>query len=201
MKNGLIVTVLCLSLLSGCSKSGKTSEKSAPAVPAATEHAGKAGSIQNPDYYGLIEEYRTILKDDPNNLAAVIALGNAYFDSDQWKRAIMMYEHALRIDPRNADVRTDMGTAYRNIGMPDRALAEYLTALRHDPAHLNARYNLGVVYAHDKKNYKAAVHIWQELLQLAPNHPFADSMRRCITTYGKMEKTGAINTATTEGCQ
>lgn len=198
MINVLIMVVLCLPLLPGCSK---TNERNSPAIPVATEHAGNAGRLQSPDYYGLIEEYRAILKDDPNNLAAIIALGNAYFDSDQWKRAIMMYEHALRIDPRNADVRTDMGTAYRNIGMPDQALAEYLIALKHEPAHLNARYNMGIVYAHDKKNYAAATHIWEELLRLAPNHPYADSMRRCIATYGKMNSMDKTDRADVEGCQ
>jgi tetratricopeptide (TPR) repeat protein len=185
MKNILITLVLCLSLLPGCAK---TDEKKSPALSAATEHPQKLEDSRNPNYPGLIEEYRTILAEDPNNLAAIVALGNAYFDSGQWKRAIKMYEHALRIDPRNADVRTDMGTSYRNIGMPDRALAEYFATLRQEPAHLNARYNMGIIYAYDKKDYKAAIHIWEELLRLAPNFPHADSMRSCIITFRKADK-------------
>jgi len=60
----------------------------------------------------LIEEYRAILSEDPNNFAALVALGNAYHDSGRRNDAITMYEYALRTDPGNADVRTDMGTAY-----------------------------------------------------------------------------------------
>ncbi len=146
------------------------------------------GELQSPYYSGLIEEYRRILAEDPNSLAAITALGNAYFDNGQWKDAITIYEHALLINPGDADVRTDLGTAYRNIGMADRALAEYRIALKHDPGHLNARYNTGVVYAMNKKNYREAIRIWEDLLKIAPNYPQAEQMRSMIMTFNKAPK-------------
>ena len=185
MKNVFIMAAVCLLLVSAC---GKTDTKKAPAVSAATDQPLKRDASLVPNYSGLIEEYRTILQEDPNNLAAIIALGNAYFDDAQWKQAITMYEHALLLDSRNADVRTDMGTAYRNIGMMDRALAEYRTALTYDRGHLNARYNMGVIFASNKKDYKAAVRVWKELLKLAPNYPHAETIRSAIMT---LEKPGA----------
>jgi len=154
----------------------------------ATERAPEEGESQTPYYSGLIEEYRTILAEDPNNLAAITALGNAYFNNGQWSEAITMYERALLINPKDADVRTDLGTAYRNTGMTDRALAEYRTALEHDPGHLTARYNTGVVYASNKKNYKEAIRIWEELLKIAPNYPEAEQMKSMIMTLKKALK-------------
>jgi tetratricopeptide (TPR) repeat protein len=177
MKNVIILMILVLPLLPGCRRA---EEKKPFSIPAAIEHSQKLDSVQGPDYNGLIEEYRSILAEDPDNFAALVGMGNAYFDSSQWKKAITMYEHALMLFPRNADVRTDMGTAYRNLGLADRALAEYRIALEHEPGHLNARYNIGIVLAHDKKNYQAAIHIWEELLQLAPNSPYADHIRANI---------------------
>jgi tetratricopeptide (TPR) repeat protein len=184
MKSVMVAAAVCLALLSGCRKAD---EKMPPAVPAAVVHASKSES-QNPYYYGLIEEYRTILAEDPNNLAAIVALGNAYFDSGQWQEAIRLYERALKINPRNADVHTDMGTAYRNLGMPNRALAEYRRALDLEPGHVNAHYNLGIVYAYDVKDYAAAIHVWEKLLRLSPNHPQADQMRSSIATFRKALK-------------
>lgn len=185
MKIFFITVVFFLPLLYGC---GKTDDKKVTVVPAGPEQAKKNDDIQSPYYYGLIEEYRTTLAEDPNNLAAIIGLGNAYYDSGQWKKAIMMYEHALLIDPRNTDVRTDMGTVYRNIGNADRALKEYRIALEHEPGHLYARYNMGIVYAHDKKDYRAAIRVWEQLLKLAPNFPHADDVRANIAAYHKMFK-------------
>jgi tetratricopeptide (TPR) repeat protein len=174
-----IMAVLCLPLLFGCSKA---EEKKSPPVLAKPGQAAKTEEARAPHYHGLVEEYQAILVQDPRNLAALVALGNAYFDSGEWKKAISTYEQALLIEPRNADVRTDMGTSYRQTGMPDRALAEYRLALQYEPAHLNARYNMGIVLAYDKKNYRAAIRIWEDLLKLAPNFPHADRIRSNIAS-------------------
>jgi len=178
----LIGAALCLSLLFGCER---REEPKSPIVSPATDHARNSADPQGPYYHGLIEEYRAVLAGDPRNLAALIALGNAYFDTGHWKAAITFYDHALMLDPQNADVRADMGTAYRNMGMSDRALAEYHRVLQQDPGHVNARYNLGIVYAFDKKDHAAAIHAWEELLKLAPNHPQADYIRSTIATFKK----------------
>ena len=180
------VAALCffLALAAGCRDAG---DKKPAVVPTAAVHAPKSQAL-DPYYYGLIEEYRTILAEDPTNLAAVIALGNAYFDSAQWGDAVRMYERAVELDPRNADVITDLGTAYRNLGKPDRAIAEYRRALGLEPAHLNARYNLGVVYAYDLKDYARAIRLWEDLLRLAPNYPEAKAIQAHITAIKKSQQ-------------
>ena len=189
MKRTLSAAAILFVLLSGCRD---IDEKKSAVVAAEAVHEHQPVESQTPYFYGLIEEYQTVLAEDPSNLAAVIGLGNAYFDSGAWRDAIARYERALKLDPRNADVRTDMGTCYRYLGMPERALAEYRRALEYEPGHLNARYNMGIVYAYDMKNYTVAIHIWQELLRLSPNHPHADYMRMCITTFRKtLRKAGS----------
>ncbi len=172
----------------GCSKA----DEKKPGNASGPQNGGeKSEGFQAPYYYGLIHEYKTILAEDPHNLAAIIALGNAYYDSGHWKEAAMLYERALVLDPRNADVRTDMGTAFRNMGMPDRALDEYRMALAHEPAHQNARYNMGIVYAYDKKDYATAVRVWEDLLRMFPNNPHADYMRSSIVTFNRTLQKGS----------
>lgn len=177
----LLLAVLLLP--AGCSRND-TGMK----APAEAEGSGEAAETRAPYYHGLIREYESILAQDPKNLAAVIALGNAYYDSGQWKQAVGVYERALALDPRNTDVRSDMGTAYRNMGLPDKAIAEYRAALKYEPGHQNARYNLGVVYAYDKRDYAEAIHVWEDLLRIAPNHPQSENMRSCIVTFRKVVK-------------
>ena len=188
MQNLLAVAVLLLALPAGC---GKPQDKKPSPAPRTVEGVKKPGEARTPYYPGLIEEYRTILAEDPHNFVALIGSGNAYYDSGEWKKATSMYEQALAIDPRNADVRADMGTAYLNLGMPDRAIAEYRLALQHEPGHLNARYNLGIVYANNKKDYAAAIRVWEEILKIAPNYPRADHLRAMIEAL----KTGKTKAA------
>ncbi len=175
------VALCCLA----CGACRNTEEKKASNIPTAVDHVSKSEKSQTPYYYGLIEEYQTTLLQDPNNLAALIGLANAYSESGAWREAITQYERVLRLDPRNADVHTDLGTAYRNIGYPDRALAEYRLALQYEPGHVNARYSLGLLYAFNLHNHPAAIRIWEELLRIAPNHPQAEFMRNNIDVFRK----------------
>ncbi len=184
MKTPHVAALCFLVLVSACRDAG---DKKPAVVPAAAVHVPKAEGL-DPYYYGLIEEYRTILAEDPNNLAAVVALGNAYFDSAQWREAVRMYERAVELEPRNADVITDLGTAYRNLGKPERAISEYRRALALEPGHLNARYNLGVVYAYDFRDYARAIRLWEDLLRLAPNYSEAKTIQARIAALKKMQR-------------
>jgi len=178
MKKAFIMSALCLLLLLfGCRK---TETRKTPGAPPL---APVQADSQAPYYPGLIEEYRANLAEDPNNLAALIALGNAYFDNGQWTEAITKYNRALLSNPKDADVRTNLGTAYLNLGMTDRALAEYRAVLEYDPGHLDARYNTGLVYAAKKKKYREAIRVWEDLLKIAPNYPAAEQMKSMIMTF------------------
>ncbi len=155
-----------------------------PAHQATTER-------EKPYYDGLIEEYKNILAEDPNNLASLIGLAHAYAGGNQWNKASSLYEHALRFDPHNADLHADLGIACRSAGQIDRALSEFRKAVDSDPLHQTARFQMGTVYAYDKKNYPAAIRVWEELLHIAPHHAEAEYMKHCIVKFGELTKKDA----------
>jgi cytochrome c-type biogenesis protein CcmH/NrfG len=189
MKKVFIIAFLCFPLLLGCTNVDATRS---PAPPIAAGHSQNSGQSQGPDYAGLIEEYRSMLQEDPRNLAAIIALGNAYLNNRRWSDAIRLYEQSLESDPRNAEVYTNMGTAYRYVGKPVRAIAAYRQAVNNDPGNMDARYNMGAVYAFDMKQYDTALHLWEDLLRLAPNYPLAGNMRALMGAFRKaLQKAGS----------
>ncbi len=112
---------------------------------------------------------QTLLRDDPKNLNALIELGNAYFDTDQFDKAIESYSRALEIDQKNADVRTDLGIMYRRKKDFDRAIVEFKKAAELDSKHINSRYNLGIVLLHDKGDIKGAINAWEDFLRHEQN--------------------------------
>lgn len=118
------------------------------------------------DYEEAIRLAQSVLEKDPRNLEALIALGNAYFDTDRYQEAIDAYSRALAIDPKNADVRTDMGIMYRRLGQFDKALEAFRQAALDQPLHVNSRFNLGVVLKYDKKDYQGAIEAWEDFLRL-----------------------------------
>lgn len=127
---------------------------------------------------GEIAQAEEIVKKEPQNLQALIHLGNLYFDSNQHRKAIDTYQRALAIDPKNADVRTDMGIMYRAMGDYDRAVKEFREAAANDPNHKNSRFNAGVVLQYDKKDIKGAIAAWEEFLKVEPTGERADQVRK-----------------------
>lgn len=116
-----------------------------------------------------IDQLEAVVTKEPQNLQALISLGNLYFDSHQPQKAISAYERALAIDPKNPDVRTDLGTMYREIKDYDRAVREFREAARLDPSHKNSRFNLAIVLQMDKKDIQGAIAAWQDYLRVDPS--------------------------------
>ena len=140
----------------------ETAAPSAPAVPSEEEIRALEGA----------------LKADPNNLRALITLGNKYFDARRNQKAIDVYARALTIDPKNPDVRTDMAVMYRGLKDYDRAVKELREAARQDPRHVNSRYNLGIILLHDKKDVKGAIEAWEDCLKAGASGEQAQTIRQ-----------------------
>jgi cytochrome c-type biogenesis protein CcmH/NrfG len=135
-----------------------------------------------------INMLESAVRTDPNNLDALVRLGNIYFDANQPQKAIEAYERALKINPKNSDVRTDMAIMYRNLKDYDRAIAELKQAAADDPKHGNSRYNLGIILLHDKKDFKGAITAWESFLKIEPVGERADMIRGRLAQLREMAK-------------
>lgn len=164
-------------------------EEKIPGLPTSIKPpSSPAGPALSADMQKQISVLKSILKDDPKNLKALVELGNLYFDADQLDPAIEAYSKALEIDPNNADVLTDRGIMFRRKGNFDRAIAEFQKAAQIAPKHVNSRYNLGIVLLHDKGDIKEAIKAWEEYLKVESTGPRADNIRKQIEKMKSMAK-------------
>jgi tetratricopeptide (TPR) repeat protein len=125
---------------------------------------------------------RAMVQTNPQDLTALVQLGNLYYDHGRYRDAIEWYGKALDIDPKNPDVRTDRGTSYWNLGQADAAIAEFNKALESDPSHAQTLYNLGVVYLNGKNNPAETRKIWERLLATNPNYPERAKLQQQIAS-------------------
>jgi tetratricopeptide (TPR) repeat protein len=135
-----------------------------------------------------IDNYKEILRKDPNNLQALIGIGNLYYDTKQDLLAIGNYEKALALDPTNANVRTDMAVCLRRSGNFDRAIEELKKAISANPRHAQSRYNLGVILIHDKQDVEGGLKAWEGLLENVPDYPYRNSLRDEISRLRSAER-------------
>jgi len=165
MKKILFLVMVTAFALAGCQR-----EEDRP-VTGGPPGASPLGAEQE------IKLLQSVLKEDPDNLNALIRMGNASMDTARYAEAIEAYGRALSIDPSNTDVRVDMGVCYRNNGRPDIAEKEFRKAIEQNPRHAIAHLNLGVVLAYDMQKPREAVAMFERYLELAPNAPNADAIR------------------------
>ena len=125
------------------------------------------------------------LKADPNNAATLTNLGNIYYDAKQYLTAIQYYERSLKTQPADTSVRTDLGTAYWYNGDPDTAIAQFQKALSYEPNKADTLLNLGIVELQGKRDAKAAVAAWQQLLQANPGYQNKDKVLQLIADAQK----------------
>lgn len=129
--------------------------------------------------------YQQILKSKPNDVQALIGLGNLYFDVENYQSAIDKYRQVLKIEPKNLDVRSDMGVAYFKLGMTDIAITELRRVLIDNPNHAIAHFNLGVVYWQGKGDAENAIRGFNAYLTIFPDGPLSEAARQNIN---KIEK-------------
>ncbi len=125
-----------------------------------------------------IADLKKMVSMAPDNMEALVKLGDAYMDSGDFANAVDSYQKALKTGPPNPDVVTDIGTCYRRLGKPDKAVESYQEALKIDPNHAMAMFNMGIVLRHDLKNPQAALKIWEQFLEKFGDTPHAVQMVR-----------------------
>ena len=152
-----------------------TATTTVPAAPAASREGSSAPQLATPAQLKEMADTQAApllekLKVDPSNPGLLSALGNLYYDAQQYPVAADYYAQALQSKPGDAAVRTDMGTAFWFMGNADKAIAEFDQALTYVPNNPNTLFNLGLVKWKGKKDAAGAIAAWERLLATDPNY-------------------------------
>lgn len=140
-----------------------------------------------------------MLATNPQNVQALVALGNEYFDAGNHEKAVEFYQRAIRIQPSNPDVLTDMGISYRKLGKIPEAVNAFRMATEVDPQHSIALFNLGLVLRDDLKDYRGALTAWEAFLKKSGDSPHAVMVRPWVKQL--QEKLGADASSDDKGAR
>jgi tetratricopeptide (TPR) repeat protein len=149
-----------------------------PNAPATAAAAGAGGGAAGGD---RVQEIDAALQKDPESPKLLTALGNAYYDREDWDGAIRAYEKARRKAAGDPNLLSDLGAAYRNRGEFKRAIALFEKARAADPDHWQSLLNLVLIHAFDTRDAGAARRHFAELKRRYPEVPNLDRIEKQIT--------------------
>ena len=96
-------------------------------------------------------------------------MGNALFQKNLFKEALVEYKEAIRLRPNYPDIRNRLGELYLRRGQYGLAEEEFLTALKINPRYISALLNLAECYRlHSEMLLHKAEEEYHKVLQLDP---------------------------------
>lgn len=176
---------------------GSPPQVASPADFAASSEADQQAALKTRNLE-RIKQLKLALKNEPDNVEILVALGNLYFDVGQHLEAIEHYDTALKINPKQIGVLVDTGIMYRRTRQFEKALEMFDTALKIDDKFINAILNKAVVYKYDLGDYTNSLAMFKKFMDVAaPGHPAAESARLEVDFLENELKEG--RTGPTEG--
>lgn len=117
----------------------------------------------------------------PNQAAANINLGLAYFGKGDYLKALSQLRWVVANYPREPQGRFNLGRVYFAMDKVELAMDEFKKALELNPDYANAYYNLGLAYL-KLKDSSAAMSAFQEVLRIAPDSEIGQLSKEYLHT-------------------
>lgn len=116
---------------------------------------------------------------NPDNVDAMIELGDIYFDGNRYQEAIATFNKAEQIAPTNIHILNDLGILHMRTGNYETALAKFDAVLSIDPTHSHSLYYVGLVNRNMGDTDKA-LQAFEQVLSLSPDQQLAEAVRQEI---------------------
>lgn len=126
--------------------------------------AGMGGAMNGA--MSRVREYMDRVEKNPDDVEALVGLGNSFLMMRAWDRALEPLEKARRLAPDDVTVLKAVGIAYFNKADYAKATECYEGVLKLDPNDTLALFNLGVIYKHYSQKPEEAGTYFEKVLEL-----------------------------------
>ncbi|MCD6386581.1 tetratricopeptide repeat protein [Candidatus Sumerlaeota bacterium] len=141
------------------------------------KHYGSMAATDKRDKESALQQYREILKIQPDDFDAHYQIAATLLDEQKWDMAIEELNKLLQLNPKNVDVLNMLGWALLNAGQVDAAFNAWKKSLQIDPKNAATRDNL--IRAHlslgkrlrENGLYTPALVHFKALLKYLPRSP------------------------------
>ena len=96
------------------------------------------------NYPAAEQEFQAVLRQEPNNIAAIVNLGILYARTNRTDKAVAEYKKALQLSPNDEPILLNLGLVYLKQEFHSKALPYFARVVALDPKNLQARQLLAV---------------------------------------------------------
>ncbi len=132
-------------------------------------------AIEDGDLARGVEVLAALADEEPENLAAAVNLGAAYFTLGRNEDAAAQFERAHRLDPDSPRIALNLAAAKSALDEIDEAIDLLLRVLEMDPQYRDCHYNLAIAYWRKERLPEAMAELEMEIA-LHPDHELARRM-------------------------
>jgi cytochrome c-type biogenesis protein CcmH/NrfG len=143
-----------------------------------------------------VRALRAEVRAEPTDVAARLALAQAYLGSQNGRAALAQYQEAAKLDPTNPEPFAYSGWLIRLQGFPDQGLTLIDKAISIRPDYPDARFFKGVILFRDKSQPDAAIAEFQRYLVAAPDSPLAPQVRQLLAQAVEAGTSGSSTSTT-----
>jgi len=113
-------------------------------------------------------------------IPSLLQLAHVALDQGRLDEARRVYGRVLAREARNVEAITHVGAILYQEGRVDEALVKVEEAVRIDPSYIHAHWDRTQYLFHGKQDFPAAVRAAEAFLQVVPNGPDAESIRKLM---------------------
>lgn len=176
---GLVAVLAVIAVIAGIYQIGKPpAADTAAAAPTASQPTqGQPAASQEPTLdQAKVAELTGRLQSDPNDVAALFDLGNAYYQADDYQQASEWYQKVIDVNPTDEKGLIALGATSFNLGDLAKAEQTWDKAAELYPTNPEVHYDLGFLYMTTRRmdQMQAA---WAKVVELAPDSEFAKAVQ------------------------
>jgi len=137
-----------------------------------------------------IEALAEVVQEDPENFAARVNLGTAYYSTGEYVAAVRQFEAARELKADAPKVLLNLAAAKSALDQLDEAIDLLLQVLEIDPQMRDVHYNLAIAYWRKGRMPEAMAELEMELA-LHPDHEGAKAAAEQIRAQAGIENPDA----------
>ena len=149
-----------------------------PATPPSATSAGAPPSAIMTEIE--LQALRQVAAREDAPTPSLLQLAHQALDQGRLDEARRVYERVLAREPRNVEAITHVGGVLYQEGRVDEALAKVEAALRIDPRYIHAHWDRTQYLFYGKRDFAAAVKAAEAFLEVVPQGPDADNVRKLM---------------------